>query len=446
MSETRATTFIPGTPSSSRSSITSGVMWPRSSRISGRPSSRSRAASKNAIPGPSPQEPCDGSVSSGGSSQNLTRPRKWSMRSRSNSSSSRSSRASHQAKPVARVLRPVEHRHAPALPLGMVVRRRRARDDRAVEERRMGDRVARVARDVERDVADQPDPTLVGVRLQRQPLALEARLGASLRLAGELHPLLEPGALRRTLVSLAAVVVRRAGQRQQALEAGERRARRVRRAELVGDVERQQLPPGLPRLDEPVDEPVGVLVEPPGRERGDMQQHAARATRADTTRSGRAPARSRRRARASTRSSRRRPARPARRSARRARPASPGRPRRRPRRRRSSARRRSASPRRARRRPPRGSRSRRGRHPRASGRSSCRRRRFRAGRRPRPRPSGSGPSSCAFPCRMRTTRRAAGWWRSGSPRPPRRPPRPRRSSRARAGRRRPRRARSPARA
>ena len=60
-----------------------------------------RAASKNAIPGPSPQNPFAGSGSSSGSSQNFTRPRKWSIRRRSNSSSSRSSRASHHAKPSA---------------------------------------------------------------------------------------------------------------------------------------------------------------------------------------------------------------------------------------------------------------------------------------------------------------------------------------------------------
>ena len=142
----------------------------------------------------------------------------------------------------------------------------------------MGDRVARVTGDVERDVADQPNAALVGVRLQRQPLALEPRLGPTLRLAGELHPLLEPVAVRCALVSLAAVVVLRAGQGEQALEPGEGRPRRVRGAELVGDVERQELPPRLTRFDEPVDEVVRVLVEAPGGERCDMQEHATRTT------------------------------------------------------------------------------------------------------------------------------------------------------------------------
>ena len=147
----------------------------------------------------------------------------------------------------------------------------------------------------------------------------------------------------RALVALAVVVVLRAGRGEQAFVARERRLRRVRGAVAVGDVERQQLPPRLPRLDEPVDEPVGLLVEPPGRQRRDVQQHAARArTPEHGELTVRVPARSRRRARASTRSSLRRRARPAPRSARRARRASPGPPRRRPRSRRPSARRRSA--------------------------------------------------------------------------------------------------------
>ena len=141
----------------------------------------------------------------------------------------------------------------------------------------MGQHVARVARDVERDVADEPDPTLVGIPLEREPLSLEARLRASLVVTGALHPLLEPRSLRRPLVSLAVVVVLRAGPGQQALVARECRLRGVRRAVLVRDVERQQLPPGLPRLDEPVHETVGLFVEPPGWQRGDVQQHAAHA-------------------------------------------------------------------------------------------------------------------------------------------------------------------------
>src|SRR4051794_2789420 len=100
----------------------------------------------------------------------------------------------------------------------------------------MADRVARVAGDVEWDVADQADPLTVGVRFQGQPFSLEARLGATLRLAGELYPLLEPVALRCALVAFAAVVVPRAGQGEQVLEPGEGRPREVGGAELVGDV------------------------------------------------------------------------------------------------------------------------------------------------------------------------------------------------------------------
>src|SRR6185503_12856656 len=99
----------------------------------------------------------------------------------------------------------------------------------------MCDRVTRVTGDVERNVSDQPDPALVGVRLQGEPLALEARLDATLRLAGELDPLLEPGAVRSALVGLAAVVVLRAGEREHALEPREGRPRGIGGAELVGN-------------------------------------------------------------------------------------------------------------------------------------------------------------------------------------------------------------------
>ena len=181
MSATRATTFIPGSADrlAQRDHVRRDVpevledQRQAAEPLAGSVEERHPRALR-------PRSRCVGSSSSSGSSQNLTRPRKWSIRSRSNSSSSRSSRASHHAKPVGRVRRPVEDRHPPALALRMILRRRRAGDDRAVEELRMRERVARVAGDIERDVADQPDPALVGVLLQREPLALEPRLRAPL--------------------------------------------------------------------------------------------------------------------------------------------------------------------------------------------------------------------------------------------------------------------------
>ena len=137
---------------------------------------------------------------------------------------SRGSSASSSFRPLRialrRVLRPVEHRQAPALSLGMILGRRRTGVDRAVEERRMGDSFTRVACDVERDVADEPDSSLIGYDCSASHSRWKGVLARRFSLAGEPHPLLNPGALRGTLGTLAAVVVRRAGLRQEALEPG----------------------------------------------------------------------------------------------------------------------------------------------------------------------------------------------------------------------------------
>src|SRR3954462_7652915 len=109
----------------------------------------------------------------------------------------------------------------------------------------MRDRVAGVARDVQRDVADQPDPALVRIALEGQPLTLETRLGTPLVLARKRDPLLEPLALRRPDRTLPAVVAGRVRRSQQPFVAGECRARRIRRAERIRNVQRQQLPPRL---------------------------------------------------------------------------------------------------------------------------------------------------------------------------------------------------------
>ena len=64
---------------------------------------------------------------------------------------------------VGLVLGPVEDGHAPALSLGMVERRRRAGNGCAVEQVRVRRDVTRVPRDVERDVTDEADTTVVRV-------------------------------------------------------------------------------------------------------------------------------------------------------------------------------------------------------------------------------------------------------------------------------------------
>ena len=86
---------------------------------------------------------------------------------------------------LCRVGRPVEHRHAPALALRMIQRRCRTGDHRAIEEAGVRQRIARVAGHVERDVSDQPDPTLVRVSLQGQPLPLKPCLRPPLGFARE---------------------------------------------------------------------------------------------------------------------------------------------------------------------------------------------------------------------------------------------------------------------
>ena len=207
----------------------------------------------------------------------------------------------------------------------------------------MGRRVAPVARDVQRDVTDEPDSALVRVPLQCEPLALEARLGASLSSpANAIHP-------RATCPPAHHPRPRR--RRRAATRAGASRPtspanaepRQYRRTAARREYATGAAAPGLTCRDEPIDGPVRLLVEAPGRQRGDMQQHATRASGAEHGAHRPRPARSRRRARASSGNTRRRATRcstlRAKCSA-----SSPGRPRRRPRRRRSSVRRRSASP------------------------------------------------------------------------------------------------------
>src|SRR5581483_8874561 len=145
----------------------------------------------------------------------------------------------------------------------------------ALKQLGMGGDVGAAPGDVDRDVAEQPDAALGGIVAQRAPLAVEPHLVGDRVVAGERRPVRDPVALadderlelfggdrRPRLLEVAAV--RREGG-----------CRRVRRAGPVRRPEREQRPPRLTRLREPVDEAIRLAPEFPARERGHVQQHAA---------------------------------------------------------------------------------------------------------------------------------------------------------------------------
>ena len=169
-------TTIPGKPRRSRSALTSGVIMPRSSAITGSGPSSASAASKTAAPGPGSQRPERASrarlrdrpelgeaaeVVDAGQVEERQRP---------------AQALDPPAVAVARDGVPVEERIAPVLaeraePVG-----RRPGDEPRQEEVRVRAVVDAALGDVDRDVADQPDAALGGVRAQRRPLAVEANL------------------------------------------------------------------------------------------------------------------------------------------------------------------------------------------------------------------------------------------------------------------------------
>ena len=172
--------------------------------------------------------------------------------------------------------RPVVDRVAPALALVGEGVGRDAGDDVGDEELGMREVVGAVLGDVDREVADQPDAALVRVALERAPLALEAHLVGDRVLAGERRPLPDPrrmaGDERVQLVRLD----RGLGVLEEPAPAGERRRGLVGRVELVRRSERQDLPPRLAGRREPVDERARLRPEPSARQRGRVQQDAAR--------------------------------------------------------------------------------------------------------------------------------------------------------------------------
>ena len=71
--------------------------------------------------------------------------------------------------------------------------------------------VGRAGGDVDRDVADQPDAAVGGVRPQRGPLALEAHLVGDRAAAGDRRPALDPAGLALAEVELLALLTGAAG-------------------------------------------------------------------------------------------------------------------------------------------------------------------------------------------------------------------------------------------
>ena len=218
-------TAMPGKPSVSRSSSTSGVIRPRSSAITGSsPSSRRGGAEERLARAGQPVT---------GARVELVR----ALRDRPEGGEAAEVvdadevvEREHAAQPLdppavalARDRVPVEERIAPVLSHRPELVRRRARDDAVEEELGMGAVVDAPLRDVDRDVADHADAALAGVRAQRRPLALEPDLVGDR--AAEARPVLDPVGVRAAEGGPLARRDRRARVGEQALPGRERRRR-----------------------------------------------------------------------------------------------------------------------------------------------------------------------------------------------------------------------------
>ena len=185
---------MPGKPRRSRSAITSGVIRPRSSAITGSGPSSASAASKTAAPGPGSQLPRPGvaralrdrpelgeaaEVVDAGQVEERERP---------------AQALDPPAVAVARGGVPVEERVAPVLaeraePVG-----RRPGDEAGQEEVGVRALVDAALGDVDRHVADQAHAPLGRVGAQRRPLAIEADLVVDAPARG--RPVLDPERVR----------------------------------------------------------------------------------------------------------------------------------------------------------------------------------------------------------------------------------------------------------
>ena len=129
-------------------------------------------------------------------------------------------------------------------------------------------------RDVDRHVAHHAHTALGRVGAKRTPLALEAHLVGERSGAGEPHPPADPVGLPGHEVLDLCFRDPSLRLREQPARARERRARAIRRFELVRRTERQHLPPGLAGRREPVDQAVRLLVEHPVGRRRRVEENA----------------------------------------------------------------------------------------------------------------------------------------------------------------------------
>src|SRR5512132_4228088 len=172
---------------------------------------------------------------------------------------------------------PVVERVAPVLPAAIELVGGRAGDEfvDGQEQIRVTQVVATALGDVDRHVADDPDPALARVGAQLLPLALEAHLVLELAVVG--LPVAGPIGLTLAEGDKFSGGNPRARFREEAVPASERRRRRIRRAELVGRPERQYLPPARAGGREPIHEREGLPSEAPARKRRRMEDDPERA-------------------------------------------------------------------------------------------------------------------------------------------------------------------------
>jgi hypothetical protein len=168
----------------------------------------------------------------------------------------------------------VIERVAPELAVRVEVVGRRAGLRGLVEQRRMLDRVGAAVRDVDREVADDPDAAFRRVRAQRRPLPLETDLIGEGARPGEPLPAWRPVGVPFAEALDLAGLDRGVRLGEEAAPARERRRRGVRGAVPVRRDEREDLPPALPRRGEPVDEALRLRAESSAREGRRVQKDA----------------------------------------------------------------------------------------------------------------------------------------------------------------------------
>ena len=264
---------MPGRPRSSRRRSTAGVITPRSSAISGRSPSSRRTVSNSSRPGARRHVPARAVFRPGrhgpvrDEAAEVVDPRHV----------HELERALEALDPPAEAGRahrlPVVDRIAPELSGGGEEVGRHAGDDTALEELGLRDVVGAAVRDVDRQVADQPDP--LAVAYSRSAVHSRWNRTWSATASPPAYAAQWPvqyGCVE-TNSSSSRGVTRAPGPREQAAPARERGRGPVGRARLVGRPERQHLPPRHPGLGEPVDEAVRLRVDSARRQGGRVKQN-----------------------------------------------------------------------------------------------------------------------------------------------------------------------------